>query len=115
MNFDLYLHMKLALARIMLFSVLSVFTLYLVPHEAVHIFYSHVDTEHAHSSGADWEFSEKHIHCDFLSWYLSEFLPGELTRQICASEFQFSKYNIEQISIAQVSQPAESNRGPPVL
>jgi hypothetical protein len=107
--------MKLALARIMVFSVLSVFTLYLVPHEAVHIFYSHTDTEHEHCSSADLEISEKHIHCDFLSWYLSEFLPVEYTRPICSAEVQFQEQNIELISITQVCQSTVSNRGPPVL
>lgn len=105
--------MKLAAARLIIFSVLSVFALYLVPHEAVHIFYDHEDTEHTHCNSSSLEFSEKHIHCDFLSWYVSEYLCEEAIEPSPASAFQFCILKHEQTSYAHRYISAVANRGPP--
>lgn len=105
--------MKLTVARLIIFSVLSAFTLYLVPHEAVHIFYDHEDTEHTHCDGSSLELSEKHIHCDFLSWYLSEYLPEESTDPVLISDFHFCILHQEQTSFAHRYSCAATGRGPP--
>lgn len=107
--------MKLALARVMLFGVLGVFSLYLVPHEAVHLFYAHEDTEHGHTTGLTSEFSQKHIHCDFLSWYLSDYLPGKSSESTKYSEFRYCIYLPDSVTFLHVFQSAVANRGPPMI
>lgn len=94
--------------------VLVVFSLYLVPHEAVHVFYDHEDTEHhdTHNTGAS--FSVIHIHCDFLSTDLTDFLPAEEHQPTVYSvelPFHYSEVDVQNVRCITV---LRESRGPPL-
>jgi hypothetical protein len=94
--------------------VLVVFSLYLVPHEAVHVFYDHHDTEHSEAEhGAETALSSIHIHCDFLSTDLTDFLPAaEASPNECSVEIPFHYEMIDVQAVRCVSVLRDS-RGPP--
>jgi hypothetical protein len=95
--------------------VLVVFSLYLVPHEAVHVFYDHHDTEH-HDAAHDGEtaFSSIHIHCDFLSTDLTDFIAAEHPAPAeCSVNMPFHYAEISVQTVRCVSVLRES-RGPPL-
>lgn len=97
-------------------AMLCVFALYTLPHEFVHIFYDHKDTEHcAHSSDHGPELSAVHIHCDFLSFYQTEFIvPAEKVNfvSVSVSFFVYAPALLEQV--IRESEIHES-RGPPTV
>lgn len=93
--------------------VLAIFLLYMVPHEVVHAFYDHQDTEHCESHTGNSEFSTIHIHCDFLSFYTGEFLPAEQVPHIeCTCEIAVTHKDAAVAPIKSILQLRES-RGPP--
>ena len=105
--------MKKRLGNFVSILVLVTFTLYLVPHEIVHVFYDHEDTEHhAHHGGP--EFSTIHVHCDFLNSDLSDFLPGETPfRTEIISEVRVHYAELHTQCIRSIVALRDS-RGPPV-
>lgn len=95
--------------------MLITFMLFMIPHEAVHVFYDHEDTEHTEAHDDEDALSSIHIHCDFLCYYVSDFLASEETRH---AEL------ISELPVYYLSPPVEStqriptfreSRGPPVL
>jgi hypothetical protein len=95
--------------------VLVIFTLYLVPHEAVHVFYDHHDTEHTDNHNGEAQFSSVHIHCDFLNTDLTDFLPSESPyRTEIITEVRVHYAEISTQCIPSVQALRES-RGPPVV
>lgn len=105
--------MKKRLGHFVSVMVLVTFALYLVPHEIVHVFYDHHDTEHhAHQAGP--EFSTVHVHCDFLNSDLSDFLPAESPfRTEIVSEVRMHYAEIHTQCIRSI-QALRDSRGPPV-
>lgn len=94
--------------------VLGVFSLYLVPHEAVHVFYDHEDTEHHAEHNSTTAFSLIHIHCDFLTTDLTDFLPAEDQQPaVCSVELPFHYSVIDVQNVRCISVLRES-RGPPL-
>jgi len=95
--------------------VLVVFSLYLVPHELVHVLYDHHDTEHADTpEGNSQSLSVIHIHCDFLSTYLGDFLPGDQpVKTECAVDLPVNYANVAVQTVRCIAILRDS-RGPPV-
>ncbi len=90
------------------------FSLYLVPHEAVHVFYDHHDTEHGVAHGTETTFSSIHIHCDFLSTDLTDFLPAAESAPVeCSIVIPFHYKTIDVQTVRCVSVLRDS-RGPPL-
>lgn len=94
--------------------VLVVFSLYLVPHELVHVFYGHHDTEHGEPEhGAGMAFSSVHIHCDFLKTDLTDFLPAEKTTPAeCSVDLPFH-YATVSVQLVRCISILRESRGPP--
>lgn len=95
--------------------VLIIFMFYMVPHEVVHAFYDHEDTEHAATHNENAELSTIHIHCDFLTFYIGEFLPGNPAHiNEDATEIYIAQREVAVEPIKSILQLRES-RGPPAL
>lgn len=93
-----------------------VFALYLVPHEIVHVFYDHHDTEHSEADhGSQKTLSAIHIHCDFLSTDLTDFLAPEHTAPAeCSVEIPFHHAVLHVQTVRCIAVLRES-RGPPAI
>jgi hypothetical protein len=94
--------------------VLVVFSLYLVPHEAVHVFYDHDDTEHHEEHNSSASFSTVHIHCDFLATDLTDFLPAEEHNPILCSVELPCHYNETDVQNVRCVSVLRESRGPPL-
>jgi len=106
--------MKKRLSYILSFTVLVVFSLYLVPHEVVHVFYDHHDTEHGEDHGTSTTLSEIHIHCDFLSGDLTDFLNSDIqypAQCSAVTPFRFVTADIQNVRCVSV---LRDSRGPPL-
>jgi hypothetical protein len=106
--------MHKSITRFLSVVILAVFVFYTIPHEAVHIFYDHEDTHHEPcSASADLTFSEKHVHCDFLSGYETDYISAEV---IFAPE---NASSCQRLFVAEIYFSAElfsaftESRGPP--
>lgn len=107
--------MKIKLARVIAMLVLAVFTAYLIPHEFVHVFYSHEDTEHTELHGSGTSFSEMHIHCDFLSTDITDFTsPEEISAAVSEHVVAFH-YPAPEVQTLKVVASLRDSRGPPAL
>lgn len=97
-------------------AILFVFGLYAVPHEFVHVFYDHNDTEHCEHKVCDGpEISSIHIHCDFLTFYETEFVaPGEKITFISSSVSCRIYVPAAFSSVSRTPELRES-RGPPTV
>jgi hypothetical protein len=93
--------------------VLVVFSLYLVPHELVHAFYDHHDTEHCEEHESETAFSPVHIHCDFLFTDLTDFLPAESPSAGESSAAFFLQYHQPVVVAVEVPLSLRESRGPP--
>ena len=95
--------------------VLVTFSLYLVPHEVVHVFYDHHDTEHsdADHNGKE-QLSSIHIHCDFLSYKATHFINARILfcPEPVAVDFTVVFHVAEQPSLCSVD--FLFPRGPPL-
>jgi len=97
-------------------TFLVVFALYAVPHEAVHFFYDHNDTRHeAHAKENGPEISSIHIHCDFLSFYESEFLPPADNVLHFSIDHTYRIFTTLCENTVSYELFAASNRGPPAF
>jgi len=97
-------------------TILVVFALYAVPHEAVHIFYDHADTKHdSHSEKTGTEISQIHIHCDFLSFYESEFLPPSDKAVPLSTSHAYHTFSPVFENVVSYDLIAASIRGPPTF
>lgn len=106
--------MKKRFAYFVSLAVLVVFSLYLVPHEAVHVFYDHDDTEHSDSHGTETTLSSIHIHCDFLSTDLTDFLPAnESSPAECSIVVPFY-YEMIDVQTVRCISILRDSRGPPL-
>ncbi len=106
--------MKRRLASVIALVTLVVFSLYLVPHEIVHVFYDHHDTEHCDEHTATTTVSSIHIHCDFLNGDLTDFVAGEHQQPgECSADLPFHYATIDVQNIRCVAVLRDS-RGPPV-
>jgi hypothetical protein len=94
--------------------VLVVFSLYLVPHEAVHVFYDHDDTEHHEGHGTETAFSSVHIHCDFLSTDLTDFLPADESSPAECSTVVAFHYEMISVQTVRCVSILRDSRGPPL-
>lgn len=94
--------------------VLVVFSLYLVPHEAVHVFYDHEDTAHHDDHNAGPSFSVIHIHCDFLTTDMTDFLPAEDHQPILCSVALPFHYNTVDVQNVRCVSVLRESRGPPL-
>ena len=97
-------------------TFLVVFALYAVPHEAVHFFYNHNDTKHeSHAEGQGAEISTIHIHCDFLNFYESEFLPPSNQAVHYSLDHKYRQFFTLREECISYELLAAANRGPPTI
>lgn len=106
--------MKQRMAYFISVVMISVFTLYLIPHEFVHVFYDHEDTEHsdfAHHSGTS--ISHIHVHCDFLCTEIADFVPAKEHR--APETFVSLQHNYADVEVQsiRVLTSLRESRGPP--
>jgi hypothetical protein len=103
------------LTRFISLLIVAVFTFYTVPHEAVHLFYDHEDTEHHDcENGTGLSISEKHIHCDFLSGYETDYVTSErIIIPANSTETVRVFIAVDYISTERYT-PSSDSRGPPI-
>lgn len=95
--------------------LLVVFSIYLMPHEVVHVFYDHHDTEHHDTEhGKETTFSSIHVHCDFLYSELTDFLPVEETPPSGYSLVIPFRYEMIAVQTVRCISILRDSRGPPL-
>ncbi|MCK6638572.1 MAG: hypothetical protein L6Q81_00685 [Bacteroidia bacterium] len=102
------------LTRLISVLILAVFVFYTIPHEAVHIFYDHEDTEHAECAGSDdLTISEKHVHCDFLSGYETDYVVADIILAPENVSAYYRNYIPEIYFSVEIFNSFTDSRGPP--
>lgn len=92
-----------------------VFSIYLMPHEVVHVFYDHHDTEHHEAEhGKETTLSSIHMHCDFLYSELTDFLPVEETQPSGYSLVIPFHYEMVDVQTVRCISILRDSRGPPM-
>lgn len=96
--------------------MITVFTLYLIPHEFVHVFYDHEDTEHgAFDHHNSTSISRIHVHCDFLSTEIADFVSTKEHRTPETFVNLQHHYAGVDVQCIRVLTALRESRGPPAL
>jgi hypothetical protein len=106
--------MKQRLTYFVAFFTLVVFSLYHVPHEVVHAFYDHHDTEHCDNHLAETTVSSIHIHCDFLNGILTDFVAEDTQHRSeisIALPYHYACFEVQTVRSIVV---LRDSRGPPL-
>lgn len=97
-------------------AILIVFGLYAVPHEFVHVFYDHNDSEHCeHEKKEGPEISTIHIHCDFLCFYETKFVAPSEKHVFISTSVGYVIYCATSVTPVSCSLELRESRGPPTV